>query len=176
MAYQFDHVKSKNTRKINATEREQIDNRLGSLDKLGFLGTVAPSESTSIKVSTFLRNSRLYGLGLLLDGTPHTWSDTQLRRKIQRHTAQIYTPGMDVSYEVTEKPTKLNKTPGLPGHWHLPRVKIDGSYLHSFKVCFPSSLQARSELLEHQQTRDEPDSQALEELLSVLLPVEPGEH
>ena len=176
MTHQFEPVKSHGTRPTNATEREELDNRLGSLDKLGFLGTVAPSEATSIKVSTFLRHSKLNGLGLLLDGEPHSWADTQLRRKIQRHTAEIFTPGMNVSYEVTEKPTKLTNTPGLPPHWHLPRVNLDGSYLHSFKVCFPSSIQARSELLEQQQTREEVDPDTMEALCSVLLPVEPGEH
>lgn len=176
MTHQFDPVKSHGTRPINATEHEALSNRLGSLDKLGFLGTVTPSEATSIKVSTFLRHSKLHGLGLLLDGEPHSWSDTQLRRKFQRHTASIYTPGMDVSYVVDQKPTKVDKMPNMPPHWHLPRVKIEGSYLHSFKVCYPNSIQARSEWLEYHQTRDDVDESALEELFSVLLPVEPGEH
>jgi len=83
---------------------------------------------------------------------------------------------MDVSYEVTEKLQRVNKMQGLPPHWHMPRVKLESSYLHSFKVCYPNSIQARSEWLEQQQTRDEVDESALEELLSVLLPVEPGDH
>jgi len=51
-------------RGINATEREELSG------KIGFMGTVAPSEATSIKVATFLRNSRLHGLGLMLDVKP----------------------------------------------------------------------------------------------------------
>jgi len=174
MTHQFQHRNS--DRKINATEREELDNRVGSLDKLGFLGTVAPSESTSIKVSAFLRHSKLHGLGLLLDGVPHSWADPYLRRQFQRHTASIYTPGMNATYVVDEKIQRVNNMPGLPPHWHMPRVKLEGSYLHSFKVCYPNSIQARSEWLEYQQTRDEVDPEALEELLSVLLPVEPDEH
>jgi hypothetical protein len=174
MTHHFQHFKS--DRRINATEKEELDNGLGSLDKLGFLGTVTPSEATSIKVSSFMRNSRLYGLGLLLDGKPHSWADPYLKRQFQRHTAEIYTPGMDAVYEVTEKLQRVTKMQGMPPHYHMPRVAIEGSYLHSFKVCFPNSIQARSEWLEYQQTRDEVDELALEELFSVLLPVEPGEH
>jgi hypothetical protein len=176
MAHQFDPVKFNGTRRINATEKEELDNRLGSLDKLGFLGTVAPSEATSIKVSTFMRNSKLYGLGLLLDGKPHSWTDPYLRSKFKRHTAEIYTPGMDVTYKVDEKIQRVTKMQGMPAHWHMPRVKMEGSYLNSFKVCYPNSIQARSEWLEYQQTRDEVDPLVLEELFSVLLPVEPSKH
>jgi hypothetical protein len=176
MTHRFDPVKFNGTRRINATEYEELDNKLGSLDKLGFLGTVAPSEATSIKVSSFMRNCRLYGLGLLLDGKPHSWADPYLKRKFQRHTAEIFTPGMDVAYRVDEKIQRVTKMPGMPPHWHMPRVKIENSYLHSFKVCYPNSIQARSEWLEYQQARDEVDELALEELFSVLLPVEPSEH
>jgi len=167
MTHINDHVKS--DRRFNATEKEELEG------KIGFLGTVTPSEATSIKVSTFLRNSKLYGLGLLLDGEPHTWADRYLKRKFKQHTAAIYTPGMDVAYEVG-KIQSVNKMPGMPSHWHMPRVKIEGSYLYSFKVCYPNSIQSRSQWIEEQQAREEIDPEALEELFSVLLPVEPGEH
>jgi hypothetical protein len=60
MAYQ-DRTRQTQGRGINATEREEL------CGKIGFLGNVTPSEATSIKVSTFLRNSKLHGLGLMLD-------------------------------------------------------------------------------------------------------------
>jgi hypothetical protein len=59
-----DNSRQTQGRGINATERE------GLVDKIGFMGTVAPSEATSIKVATFLQNSRLHGLGLMLDVKP----------------------------------------------------------------------------------------------------------
>jgi hypothetical protein len=168
MTHQFQHFNT--DRLINATEKDEL------VDKIGFLGNVAPPESTSIKVSAFLRHSKLYGLGLLLDGIPHSWSDPYLKRHFQRHTAHIYTPGMDVSYRVDEKIQRVNNMAGLPPHWHMPRVKLESSYLHSFKVCYPNSIQTRRQWLEQQQARDEVDEEAMEELFNVLLPVEPGEH
>ena len=176
MTHQFDPVKFNGERRINATEKDEIDNKVGSLDKLGFLGTVVPSESTSIKVSTFMRNSMLYGLGLLLDGKPHSWKDPYLKRQFQRHKAEIYTPGVNAVYEVDQKLQRITKMKGMPKHYHMPRVKMEGSYLHSFKVCFPDSIQSRRQLIEQQHERDEVDPDTMEALFSVLLPVEPGEH
>jgi hypothetical protein len=90
---QHNYNRQPGSKPFNATEKEELDG------KIGFIGNVTPSGATSIKVSTFLRNSKLYGLGLLLDGKPHTWADSKLRHKIKRHKAEIYTPGMDATYE-----------------------------------------------------------------------------
>jgi len=81
---------------------------------------------------------------------------------------------MDVAYEV-DKIQSVTKMPGFPSHWHMPRVKMEGSYLNSFKVCYPNSIESRSQWIEQQQNRDDFDPQAIEELFSVLFPVEPEE-
>jgi hypothetical protein len=160
------------TRHFNATEKEELDG------KIGFIGCVTPSEATSIKVSAFMRNSRLHGLGLPLDGESHTWADSKLRYKIRRHRAEIYTPGIEVTYEF-DKIKSLTQMRGLPPHFWIPYVKMEGSYLHSFKVCYPNSIQYRSRCIERQQDKqDKPgwNPGALEALFSFLLPVEVESH
>ena len=160
-------------RGINATEREQL------VGKIGFAGCGTPSEATSIKVSTFMRNSKLYGLGLLLDGEPHTWADSKLRHKIKRHKAEIYVPGMDVTYEF-DRIKSMRQTIGCPYYFYLPCVKMEGElYMHSWRVCYPSQVGYRTKCIDRELAKQDTykwNPGALETLYNILLPVEPSEH
>jgi len=157
---------------FNQTEREELHG------KIGFIRNVTPSEATSIKVSTFMRNSKLHGLGLLLDGEPHTWKDSKLRHKIKRHKAEIYVPGMDVTYEF-HKIKSLRQTIGCPHYFYIPCVEMEDSYMHSWRVCYPSQVSYRTKCIDRElakQNTHKWNPGALETLYNILLPVEPDTH
>lgn len=158
--------------KPNQTEREEL------LGNIGFCRNVTPSEATSIKVSTFMRNSKLYGLGLLLDGEPHTWRDSKLRHKIKRHKAEIYVPGMDVTYEF-DRIKSMRETIGCPHYFYIPCVMMEDAYMHSWKVCYPSQVGYRTKCIDRELAKQDTykwNPGALETLYNILLPVEPSEH
>jgi len=85
---------------------------------------------------------------------------------------------MDATYSF-DRIKSLTQMKGLPKHFYIPCLKIEGSYLHSLKVCYPSQVLYRSRCIEKQQAKQDTTNwkpRALEALFSTLLPVEVESH
>lgn len=83
---------------------------------------------------------------------------------------------MDATYEFDK--IKSLRLIGCPPCFYIPCVKMEGSYMHSWKVCYPSQIRYRTRCIERQlakQGTPKFNQGSLETLYNILLPVEPEE-